>query len=152
MVAQIKKKRKQTPWHRLEGTTNFYPQYLDGARDRVTPIAPVQPNEFQRVEPRYQLSMSETRDTGLGPMFLEVEYPTPEQRANGVVNAKKREEKKEAEPLFKCPVHAKKKSTYRQVGLNWRVRLDNYYFQHQCSLKSSPILVASQVLTQYSFF
>ena len=47
MVAQIKKKRKQTPWHRLEGTTNFYPQYLDGARDRVTPIAPVQPNETQ---------------------------------------------------------------------------------------------------------
>ena len=109
MVAQIKKKRKQTPWHRLEGTTNFYPQYLDGARDRVTPIAPVQPSEFQRVEPRYQLSMSETRDTGLGPMFMEVEYPTPEQRANGSVNAKQLEEEKELEPLFKCPVHAKKK-------------------------------------------
>ena len=93
----VKKKRKQTPWHRLEGNTNFYPQYLDGARDRVTPIAPVQPNEFQRVEPRYQLSMSETRGTGLGPMFLEVEYPTPEQRVNSVVNAKKREEEKEAE-------------------------------------------------------
>jgi|TARA_B100001093_G_scaffold491446_1_gene531497 hypothetical protein len=107
MVAQIKKKRKQTPWHRLVGTTNFYPQYLDGARDRVTPIAPVQPNEFQRVEPRYQLSMSETRDTGLGPMFLEVEYPTPEQRTNGAVNAKQSGE--EPEPLFKCPVHAKKK-------------------------------------------
>ena len=109
MVAQIKKKRKQTPWHRLVGTRNFYPQYLDGARDRVTPIAPVQPNEFQRVEPRYQLSMSETRDTGLGPMFLEVEYPTPEQRTNGTVNAKQSGEGEEPEPLFKCPVHAKKK-------------------------------------------
>jgi hypothetical protein len=40
---------------------------------------------------------------------LEVEYPTPEQRANGAVNAKQREEEKEPEPLFKCPVHAKKK-------------------------------------------
>ena len=109
MVAQVKKKRKQTPWHRLEGPTNFYPQYLAGARARVTPIAPVQPNEFQRVEPRYQLSMSETRDTGLGPMFLEVEYPTPEQRANGSVNAKQLDEEKEPEPLFRCPVHAKKK-------------------------------------------
>jgi hypothetical protein len=69
MVSQTKKKRKQTPWYRLEGTTNFYPQYLDGANDRVTPIAPVQPTEFQRVEPRYQLSMSETRDTGWDQCF-----------------------------------------------------------------------------------
>jgi hypothetical protein len=109
MVSQTKKKRKQTPWYRLEGTTNFYPQYLDGANDRVTPIAPVQPTEFQRVEPRYQLSMSETRDTGLGPMFLEVEYPTPEQRDKGAVNSRPREVEKPPEPLFKSPIHAKKK-------------------------------------------
>jgi len=151
MVAQIKKKRKQTPWHRLEGTTNFYPQYLDGARDRVTPIAPIQPNEFQRVEPRYQLSMSETRDTGLGPMFLEVEYPTPEQRANVAVTAKQREEKKGTRATLQVSCPCEEKSADRQVGLIERVRPNPPFYHHQYFPKSSPILVVSQVLTQCSF-
>lgn len=110
MSEHVKKKRRPTPWHRLEGTTNFYPQYLDGQRDRVTPIAPVQPTEFQRVEPRYQLSMSETRDTGLGPFFLEVEYPTAEQRRQGAVTASPPSPKPHCpEPLFERPSHPRKK-------------------------------------------
>ncbi len=111
MTAEVKKRRIN--WYRSESVTNFYPQYSadEGVRrDLVSPIAPVQPTEFQRVEPRYQLSMSETRDTGLGPMFLETEYPTPAQRQRGAVSA--RPEKRpppEPEPLFQRPEHPRKK-------------------------------------------
>ena len=72
----------------------------------MTPIAPVQPNEFQRVEPRYQLSMSESRDR-----WADVsgrEYPTPEQRANSVVNGKKREGEKNQSPLQVSVMRRKK--------------------------------------------
>lgn len=49
--------------------TNFYPRY-NAANDQVDPIIRVQPVAFQRVIPRYDLSTSETRDTGLGPAFI----------------------------------------------------------------------------------
>ena len=54
--------------------TNFYPRY-DGANDQVDPVTAVRSVRFQRVEPRYRLSTSETRDQGTGPAFIESSYP-----------------------------------------------------------------------------
>lgn len=51
--------------------SGFYPLY-DGANDQVDPVAPVARAAFQQIIPRYELSSSETRDTGLGPAFYEV--------------------------------------------------------------------------------
>ncbi len=50
--------------------TNFYPGYgdSDGRLDRIEPIAAV---SMQRILPRYDLSTSRTRTTGLGPALLE---------------------------------------------------------------------------------
>ena len=61
--------------------TNFYPRY-DGANDQVDPVTAVRSVRFQRVEPRYRLSTSETRDEGTGPAFIESSYPmTPTARS-----------------------------------------------------------------------
>ena len=68
------KKKKTTIWKRLEGTTNFYPAYVDNNRDKVTPTSAIFRTEFQKVFPRYDLSMTETRDKGTGPTFLETAY------------------------------------------------------------------------------
>lgn len=51
------------------GQTNFYPRY-GGANDQVDRVLPIQPVRFQPIIPRYRLSTSETRDTGLGPAFI----------------------------------------------------------------------------------
>ncbi|MFW5826842.1 MAG: hypothetical protein ACOCU4_02055 [Alkalispirochaeta sp.] len=51
--------------------TGFYPLY-DGDEDQVDRIAPISRIAFQRVIPRYRLSSSATRDTGLGPAFYDV--------------------------------------------------------------------------------
>jgi hypothetical protein len=51
--------------------TNFYPLY-SASNDQVDPVQRVQPVQFQRVLPRYELSTSETRDQGLGPMFADI--------------------------------------------------------------------------------
>ena len=58
-------------------TTNFHPQYSDGGHDRVTAIVSTRPTGFQKVLPNYDMSMSETRNTGLGPMFNEPPYQRP---------------------------------------------------------------------------
>lgn len=55
---------------RVRRLTNFYPRY-DDANDQVDPVSRVEPVVFQRIEPRYRLSTSETRDSGLGPAFIE---------------------------------------------------------------------------------
>ena len=70
-------KRCKASWKRLKGTTNFYPTYLEGNLDKVTPAAATYSTQFQPVIPRYDLSMSETRDAGTGPTFLETAYQAP---------------------------------------------------------------------------
>jgi len=55
-------KRSKASWKRLKGTTNFYPTYVDGNLDKVTPAAATHSTQFQTVIPRYDLSMSETRN------------------------------------------------------------------------------------------
>ena len=69
----IKKKKN---WKRLNGTTNFYPTYVDNNRDKVRPTSATYRTDFQKVIPRYELSMTETRDKGTGPTFLETSYQT----------------------------------------------------------------------------
>ena len=66
--------RYKARWKRLEATTNFYPTYVDGKKDKVTPTAAIFTTQFQTVIPRYNLSMTETRNEGTGPTFLETEY------------------------------------------------------------------------------
>ena len=68
------KKHQKVDWKRLKGTTNFYPTYVDGNLDKVTPAAATDSTQFQTVIPRYNLSMSETRNAGTGPTFLETAY------------------------------------------------------------------------------
>lgn len=58
--------------------TGFYPLY-DGDEDQVDRIARISSVAFQRVIPRYRLSSSATRDTGLGPAF----YDVPVYRSGG---------------------------------------------------------------------
>ena len=102
---QIKRKVDRK---RLRGNTNFYPTYVDGGKDRVTPVAASRRTDFQTVIPRYRLSMSENRNEGTGPDFLEVEYEVP------VYRRKKEMQslvvpRKQAEPLFKLPRHKRQK-------------------------------------------
>ena len=101
------KKTKLNP-RRLQGTTNFYPTYVDGNKDRVTPVGAARRTEFQTVLPRYSLSMTETRNEGTGPNFLEVEYSVPAYRRNSESKKPQKVEKKE-EPLFKLPRHKRRK-------------------------------------------
>ncbi len=51
-------KRRKASWKRLKGTTNFYPTYVDGNLDKVTPAAATHSTQFQTVILRYDLSMS----------------------------------------------------------------------------------------------
>ena len=46
-------------------------------KDVVTPVLSVRPAAFQEVIPRYNLSATETRDQGVGPVFEEVAYHPP---------------------------------------------------------------------------
>ncbi len=66
--------RRKAKWKRLEATTNFYPTYVDGNKDKVTPTSATFPTQSQTIIPRYNLSMTETRNEGTGPTFLETEY------------------------------------------------------------------------------
>ena len=77
-MSKENKKIKKSNWKRLNGTTNFYPSYLDGNQDKVTPTSATYRTEFQSIIPRYDLSMTETRDKGTGPTFLETAYHTKE--------------------------------------------------------------------------
>ena len=106
-MSEKSKERKSNP-RRLQGTTNFYPTYVDGNKDRVTPVGAVRRTEFQTVLPRYSLSMTETRNEGTGPNFLEVEYEVPAYRRNAKPR-KPQSTEKEEEPLFKLPRHKRRK-------------------------------------------
>jgi hypothetical protein len=53
--------------------TRFYPQYTSGL-DYVSYVSPVERVAFQKVLPRYMLSTSQTRDTGLGPSMERIAY------------------------------------------------------------------------------
>jgi hypothetical protein len=58
---------------RLLWPTRFYPQYTSGL-DYVSYVSPVERVAFQKVLPRYMLSTSQTRDTGLGPLLERIQY------------------------------------------------------------------------------
>jgi len=102
------KKTRKVDWKRLKATTNFYPTYVDGNLDKVTPAAATYSTQFQTVIPRYNLSMSETRNAGTGPTFLETAYQPPskipEQDEQSTEIAPKSVVEK-----FKTPRHKKKK-------------------------------------------
>ena len=101
------KKHRKADWKRLKGTTNFYPTYVDGNLDKVTPTAATYSTQFQKVIPRYSLSMSETRNAGTGPTFLETAYQPPSksmQQHKPMETALESVEKK-----FKTPRYKKKK-------------------------------------------
>ena len=99
---------RKARWKRLEATTNFYPTYVEGNKDKVTPTAATFKTQFQTVIPRYNLSMTETRNEGTGPTFLETEYQPTSLRPK---NKKKSNElaSNKYEPIFKLPRHKKKK-------------------------------------------
>ena len=101
-------KRSKASWKRLKGTTNFYPTYVDGNLDKVTPAATTHSTQFQTVIPRYDLSMSETRNAGTGPTFLETAYQPPTEN----LNPEKQSADKPpgtSERKIKRPSHKKKK-------------------------------------------
>ena len=102
------KVRRKVRWKRLEATTNFYPTYVDGNKDKVTPTAATFTTQFQTVIPRYNLSMTETRNEGTGPTFLETEYQPTSLRPKTVKKSKEHVSYK-SEPIFKLPRHKKKK-------------------------------------------
>ena len=102
------KVRRKVRFKRLEATTNFYPTYVDGNKDKVTPTAATFKTQFQTVIPRYNLSMTETRNEGTGPTFLEIEYQPTSLRHKTIKKTKENVPYK-PEPLFKLPRHKKKK-------------------------------------------
>lgn len=75
MENEKKRRRYEIDWN-SRYTTTFYPQYGEG-RDKVTAVSAVRPTRFQQVIPRYNLSATETRDQGVGPVFEEVAYNHP---------------------------------------------------------------------------
>ncbi len=103
-MSEAQQKRRK-PIQRPNVRTNFYPTYTDGGLDRVNPVQAVVPTQFQRVIPYYDLSMTSTRDSGTGPLFLEPEYHVPEYRQN----PPQRTGAPPEEPLFKLPRHKRKK-------------------------------------------
>ena len=63
---KIRRKKKTTPVREYP-TTNFYPMY-DFDRDQVNPVSSIRSIKLQRIIPRYELSTSDTRDEGVGPV------------------------------------------------------------------------------------
>ena len=100
--------RRKARWKRLEATTNFYPTYVDGNKDKVTPTAATFTTQFQTIIPRYNLSMTETRNEGTGPTFLEIEYQPTSLRRKTAKNLKENVSYN-SKPIFKLPRHKKKK-------------------------------------------
>ena len=101
-------KRSKASWKRLKGTTNFYPTYVDGNLDKVTPAAATHSTQFQTVIPRYDLSMSETRNAGTGPTFLETAYQPPSQNSDPEKQSTGTPQES-SERKLKRPRHKKKK-------------------------------------------
>ena len=60
------------------------------------------------VIPRYNLSMTETRNEGTGPTFLEIEYQPTSLRPKNLKNTKENKPYKSG-PIFKIHQHKKKK-------------------------------------------
>jgi hypothetical protein len=102
------KKHHKVDWIRLKGTTNFYPTYVDGNLDKVTPAAATYSTQFQTIIPRYSLSMSETRNAGSGPTFLETAYQPPSKKLEQDEQSTKTAPQSVEEKL-KAPRHKKKK-------------------------------------------
>ena len=100
--------RRKARWKRFDATTNFYPTYVDGNKDKVTPTAATFTTQFQTIIPRYNLSMTETRNEGTGPTFLEIEYQPTSLRTKNLKNTKEHKPYKSG-PIFKIPHHKKKK-------------------------------------------
>ena len=103
-----RKNRRKARWKRLEATTNFYPTYVDGNKDKVTPTAATYTAQFQTIIPRYNLSMTETRNEGTGPTFLELEYQPSSLRTKTTKKSKENASFKSG-AIFKLPRHNKKK-------------------------------------------
>lgn len=76
------------------GRTNFYPLY-DSDDDRVEAIQPISGVLFQRVLPHYEISSTETRDSGLGPVFDAEPQILPVER-NGIRKTKEKQDKTKA--------------------------------------------------------
>ena len=102
------KKNQKVEWKRLKGTTNFYPTYVDGNLDKVTPTAATYSTQFQTIIPRYNLSMSETRNAGTGPTFLETAYQPPSKSTEQDKQSTVKAQESVVETL-KPPQHKKKK-------------------------------------------
>ena len=92
----------------MEATTNFYPAYVDGNKDKVTPTSATFTTQFQTVIPRYNLSMTETRNDGTGPTFLETEYQPTSLRPKTLKKTKEPASYK-SDSISKLPRHKKKK-------------------------------------------
>ena len=103
-----KDKRSKASWKRLKGTTNFYPSYVDGNLDKVTPATATHITQFQTVIPRYDLSMSETRNAGTGPTFLETAYQPPSENSDPEKQSTDTPPES-SERKLKRPSHKKKK-------------------------------------------
>jgi len=103
------KKRRKARWERLKGTTNFYPTYVEGNLDKVTPAAAAYSTQFQTVITRYNLSMSETRNAGTGPVFLETAYQPPENKSPDSVKQTGESPPESSVTKPKLPRHKKKK-------------------------------------------
>lgn len=73
MYSDIRIRRINYPY--LVRPTIFYPRYTSGY-DYVSYVSPVEMVAFQKVLPRYWLSSNQTRDTGLGPFFERIQYPS----------------------------------------------------------------------------
>ena len=99
---------RKARWKRLEASTNFYPTYVDGNKDKGTPTAATFKTQFQPVIPRYNLSMTETRNDGTGPTFLETEYQ-PTSLCEKKIKKSRENVSYKSEPIFKLPRHKKKK-------------------------------------------
>ena len=102
-------KRSKASWKRLKGTTNFYPTYVDGNLDKVTPAAATHSTQFQTVIPRYDLSMSETRNAGTGPTFLETAYQPPSENSGPEKQSTDTPPESSERKLKQRPRHKKKK-------------------------------------------
>lgn len=80
--------------------SNFYPGYGDGngdgRLDRVEPIAAV---SMQRILPRYDLSSSRTRTSGLGPALIEGPGFAPNTLNNDAASRRKRDATPDADSI-----------------------------------------------------
>jgi hypothetical protein len=99
---------------RVVWPTRFYPQYTGGL-DYVSYVSPVERVAFQKVLPRYMLSTSQTRDTGLGPLFERIPYSS-------------RPEEVEVETEFRKPPGETYRPLYRR---HFREYLTNWHIDVQ---------------------